>query len=92
MSNSFESINFPGRFIRHRNFELFVEEARDDLSRKDSTFRDDPLATRMFLLTSINDSLISRLTLESAFRQIALPMNARSPFPANKCSDNSDLA
>jgi hypothetical protein len=35
---------------------------------------------------------LSRLTLQSAFRQIALWMNARSPFPANKRSDDSDLA
>jgi hypothetical protein len=38
------------------------------------------------------DSLISRLTLESASKQIALRMNARSPFLSNKRSDNSDLA
>ena len=41
---------------------------------------------------SPKDSLTSRLTLQSAFRQIALRMNARSPFPANKRSDDSDLA
>jgi hypothetical protein len=40
---------------------------------------------------SPKDSLTSRLTLQSAFRQIALRMNARSPF-ANKRSDDSDLA
>ena len=37
------------------------------------------------------DSLISRLTLESASRQIAFRMNARSFFTANKGSDDSDL-
>jgi hypothetical protein len=41
---------------------------------------------------SPKDSLTSRLTLQSAFRQIALRLNARSPFPANKRSDDSDLA
>ena len=39
------------------------------------------------------DSLISRLTLDSASKQIALRMNAKSPFPPPKRrSDNSDLA
>jgi hypothetical protein len=41
---------------------------------------------------SPKDSLIARLTLESASRQIALRVSARSPFPANKRSDDSDLA
>ena len=41
---------------------------------------------------SPKDTLISRLTLESASRQIAISMNARSPFPANKRSNDSDLA
>jgi Alpha-L-arabinofuranosidase B (ABFB) domain len=35
---SFESFNFPGRFIRHRDFHLFVEPADSDLAQKDSTF------------------------------------------------------
>ena len=35
---------------------------------------------------------ISRLTLESTYRQIALRMDATCPFPANKRSDDSDLA
>ena len=34
------------------------------------------------------DSLSSRFTLDSASKQIALRMNARCPFPANKRSDN----
>jgi hypothetical protein len=34
-------------------------------------------------------SLMSRLTLNSASKQIALRMNARSPFLADKRSDNS---
>ena len=37
---SFESSNFPGRFIRHRDFHLFVElaAAGGDLGKKDATF------------------------------------------------------
>ena len=35
---SFESINFPGRFIRHRDFHLFLEPADSDLARRDATF------------------------------------------------------
>jgi hypothetical protein len=35
---SFESFNFPGHFLRHRNFELFIDSADDDLARQDSTF------------------------------------------------------
>jgi hypothetical protein len=35
------------------------------------------------------DSLISRLTLESTYRQIALSSERERPFPANKRSDNS---
>jgi hypothetical protein len=35
---SFESFNRPGRFIRHRDFHLFVEPADSDLAKKDSTF------------------------------------------------------
>ena len=35
---------------------------------------------------------ISRLTLESTYRQIALRMDATCPFLANGRSDNSDLA
>ena len=36
------------------------------------------------------DGLISRLTFESASTQIAFRMNARSRFPANNGSDDSD--
>ncbi len=35
---SFRSLNFPDRFIRHRDFHLMVEVVNDDLSRQDSTF------------------------------------------------------
>lgn len=35
---SFESVNFPGRFIRHRDFHLFLEPADSDLARRDATF------------------------------------------------------
>jgi len=36
---SLRSLNFPDRFIRHRDFHLFVEPVDDDLSRRDATFR-----------------------------------------------------
>ena len=35
---SFRSFNFPNRFLRHRDFHLFVEEVHSDLDRKDATF------------------------------------------------------
>lgn len=35
---SFESVNIPGRFIRHRDFHLFLEPADSDLARRDATF------------------------------------------------------
>ena len=35
---SFESFNYPNRFIRHRSFELWVESGDSDLFRADSTF------------------------------------------------------
>ena len=44
------------------------------------------------MLVAANCLSMSRLTLESAFSQIPLRMNARSPFLANKRSDDSDLA
>ncbi len=39
---SFRSFNFPDRFIRHRDFHLFVEAADSDLARRDATFREIP--------------------------------------------------
>jgi hypothetical protein len=36
---SIQSVNFPDRYIRHRDFKLFLEQAPDDLSRQDVTFR-----------------------------------------------------
>jgi hypothetical protein len=36
---SFRSFNFHDRFIRHRDFHLFVEPADSDLARRDATFR-----------------------------------------------------
>ncbi|MFI8962833.1 AbfB domain-containing protein [Streptomyces sp. NPDC053493] len=36
---SFRSLNFPDRFLRHRDFHLFVEPADSDLARRDATFR-----------------------------------------------------
>lgn len=35
---SFESVNHPGRFIRHRDFHLYLEPADTDLARRDATF------------------------------------------------------
>ena len=35
---SFESLNFPGRFIRHRNFQLFVEPEDSANLAPDATF------------------------------------------------------
>jgi hypothetical protein len=35
---SFRSFNFPDRFIRHRDFHLFVESADSELARQDATF------------------------------------------------------
>jgi hypothetical protein len=36
---SFRSKNFPDRYIRHRNFNLWVEPINSDLDRADATFR-----------------------------------------------------
>ncbi|WP_409193942.1 AbfB domain-containing protein [Bacillus cereus] len=36
---SLRSKNFPDRFIRHRNFNLWVEPADSQLAREDATFR-----------------------------------------------------
>ena len=35
---SFESLNFPGYYIRHRNFVGALTEAKSDLDRNDATF------------------------------------------------------
>ena len=35
---SFESYMYPSRYIRHRNFRLYVESGRGDLFKKDATF------------------------------------------------------
>jgi hypothetical protein len=35
---SFESVNFPGLFIRHRDFHLFLEQPVSDLDKQDATF------------------------------------------------------
>ena len=35
---SFASFNFQDRFIRHKDFHVFIESANDDLARNDSTF------------------------------------------------------
>ena len=39
---SFRSVNFPDRFIRHRDFHLFVEPADSELARNDATFDEMP--------------------------------------------------
>ena len=42
---SFRSFNFRDRFIRHRNFHLFLEPVDSDLARRDATFKlREPLA------------------------------------------------
>lgn len=35
---SYESVNYPGRFIRHRSIELSLESGSGDLLKKDATF------------------------------------------------------
>lgn len=46
---SFQSTNFPDRFIRHRGFLLFLELADSDLARNDATFFVvDPFVTETF--------------------------------------------
>ncbi|MGW4210311.1 AbfB domain-containing protein [Lentzea sp. NPDC004789] len=36
---SFQSVNFPDRHLRHRDFRLHLEPAADDQGRQDATFR-----------------------------------------------------
>ena len=36
---SFQSVNFPDRYIRHRDFHLFLESVNDDLGHRDATFK-----------------------------------------------------
>ncbi len=36
---SYRSFNYPDRYIRHRNFELWLDAGSDDLFKKDTTFR-----------------------------------------------------
>lgn len=46
---SFESSNFPGHFIRHSNFNLFIAQVSDELSRQDTTFfRREPFVAESF--------------------------------------------
>jgi len=35
---SLQSFNFRDRFLRHRDFHLFLEPADSDLARRDATF------------------------------------------------------
>lgn len=37
--NSFESVNYPGYYIRHSNYHLFIQNGKEDVFRKDATFR-----------------------------------------------------
>ena len=39
---SFRSVNFPDRFIRHRDFHLFLEPVNNEQDRRDATFRVGP--------------------------------------------------
>ncbi|MBI1211196.1 MAG: hypothetical protein GC190_07015 [Alphaproteobacteria bacterium] len=39
---SFESVNYPGYYLRHRNFHLFLEQGSDELFRSDATFYPEP--------------------------------------------------
>lgn len=36
---SFQSVKFPDRFLRHRNFQLFAEPINTPLDHQDATFR-----------------------------------------------------
>ncbi|KAJ3423537.1 alpha-l-arabinofuranosidase b [Anaeramoeba flamelloides] len=36
---SFESINYPGYYIRHKNFHLYLEQNTEELFKKDCTFK-----------------------------------------------------
>lgn len=38
---SYESLNFPNRYIRHRNFNGYLEPTNSALDRKDATFKED---------------------------------------------------
>ena len=52
---SFESYNFPGRYIRHRDSLGFVEKLQDRLAKKDGTFRIVPgLAGKCRSFESVN--------------------------------------
>jgi hypothetical protein len=41
-ASSFACFNFPNRFIRHREFHLFIEPLGDAISFQDSTFKIEP--------------------------------------------------
>jgi hypothetical protein len=52
---SFESYNFPGRYIRHRDSLGYVEKLQDRLAKKDATFRIVPgLAGKCRSFESVN--------------------------------------
>ncbi|HUQ99041.1 MAG TPA: AbfB domain-containing protein [Gemmatimonadaceae bacterium] len=52
---SFESFNFPGRYIRHRQMLGYVEKLSDALARKDATFKIVPgLAGKCRSFESVN--------------------------------------
>jgi len=41
---SFRSVNFPTRWIRHKDFHVFIDDADDDQAKKDATFLFDKVA------------------------------------------------
>ena len=52
---SFESINYPGYYIRHRNFTGELTEIKSDLDRKDATFFGSrPPVGSTFIFRSVN--------------------------------------
>jgi hypothetical protein len=52
---SFESYNFPGRYIRHRDSLGYVEKVQDRLAKKDATFKIVPgLAGKCRSFESVN--------------------------------------
>jgi hypothetical protein len=35
---SFQSFNYPDRYIRHRDYNLYIEEISTELDKKDATY------------------------------------------------------
>ncbi|MEM1171965.1 MAG: AbfB domain-containing protein [Cyanobacteria bacterium P01_H01_bin.35] len=38
MSSSFQSVNYPDRYIRHKDSKLYIEPIQSELDRKDASF------------------------------------------------------